>query len=238
MSSSTPLNPTPKPETLKTQVGGSHYKGFAIEPAEFLGRNKIGWLEGDAIVYLCRHALKGGAEDVKKAIHFCRMILEMTYGQTEPSTQVPTPVERFDKLVQELAETSHKARRLDDLVIRISQILAGLLDDVDDNDFIQNRDHAPVFVLDQARDVRKRLVELEAKLALARHKKDDSVIVTEENGKTQITGKGSDQQLVYITNDGEISLNQFYYKEFIDSSTAREIAACLLKAAEIVEDCG
>ena len=34
-----PTNP------LKTQIGGSHYKNFAIQPAEFITKNKLTWLE-------------------------------------------------------------------------------------------------------------------------------------------------------------------------------------------------
>ncbi len=69
---------TTKP--LETQVGGSHYVGFAIQPAEFMHRNEIGFLAGNAIKYLVRYKSKGGAEDIKKAIHYCQMLLEMEYG--------------------------------------------------------------------------------------------------------------------------------------------------------------
>ena len=63
------------------QVGGSHYKGFAIEPIEFVFKNKIPYCEGSAIKYICRHSLKGKADDIRKAIHFLEMLLELEYGE-------------------------------------------------------------------------------------------------------------------------------------------------------------
>lgn len=67
---------------LQVQIGGGHYKDMAIEPAEYIMRNGIPWAEGSAIKYLSRHRKKAGAEDVKKAIHFCQMVLELEYGMT------------------------------------------------------------------------------------------------------------------------------------------------------------
>ena len=61
------------------QEGGQHYKGFAIQPAEFIHRNGIGFMEGNAIKYACRHREKNGAQDIKKAIHYLEMLLEMDY---------------------------------------------------------------------------------------------------------------------------------------------------------------
>lgn len=45
----------PRYESLQNQVGGEHYKGMAITPAEFIIKNDIPWIDGDAIVYICRH---------------------------------------------------------------------------------------------------------------------------------------------------------------------------------------
>jgi hypothetical protein len=58
------------------QIGGGHYKGYAIQPAEFIHRNKIGFLEGNVIKYVCRHPQKGGRQDIEKAIHYLQLLLE------------------------------------------------------------------------------------------------------------------------------------------------------------------
>lgn len=68
------------PETaLDTQVGGSHYKNFRIQPAVFCQENHLNYCESNAIKYLCRHSQKGGAQDLHKAIHYIRMLLEIEY---------------------------------------------------------------------------------------------------------------------------------------------------------------
>lgn len=63
----------------ETQINGDHYKDMAIQPSEFIYRNKLGWLEGNAIKYICRHAKKGGTQDIDKAIHYLQLLKEWTY---------------------------------------------------------------------------------------------------------------------------------------------------------------
>jgi hypothetical protein len=62
------------------QVGGSHYKNMPIQPAHFIRANNIPFHEGCVIEYVCRHRLKNGADDIRKAIHFMEMILEEDYA--------------------------------------------------------------------------------------------------------------------------------------------------------------
>lgn len=70
------------------QVGGDHYKSMAIQPAEFIHRNGIGYMEGCAIKYLCRHKRKNGREDLEKAIHFIRLLIDEEYPKV---VEVPSP---------------------------------------------------------------------------------------------------------------------------------------------------
>ena len=67
------------PNPLKTQEGGTHYKGFEIQPAEFIYTNTIPYLEGCVIKYICRHNLKGGVEDLLKAKHYIDIIISLQY---------------------------------------------------------------------------------------------------------------------------------------------------------------
>ena len=57
------------------QVGGSHYQ-LPIEPIDYIVKNKLGYREGCVIKYVTRHRAKGGAEDIKKAIHYLEFLLE------------------------------------------------------------------------------------------------------------------------------------------------------------------
>lgn len=64
----------------ETQVGGAHYKDFPIQPAEFIHKNGIGFLEGNVIKYVCRHRAKGGKQDLEKALHYLELLIEWSYG--------------------------------------------------------------------------------------------------------------------------------------------------------------
>lgn len=66
-------------DALARQVGGDHYKDTAIQPVEFIQKNGLGFCEGNAIKYICRHKKKGGKQDLEKAIHYLQLLLEMEY---------------------------------------------------------------------------------------------------------------------------------------------------------------
>jgi len=66
---------------LKKQVSGSHYKDYPIQPVEFLQRNELNYCESAAIKYVCRHREKNGAEDIRKAIHYLQLLLEIEYPE-------------------------------------------------------------------------------------------------------------------------------------------------------------
>lgn len=63
-----------------TQVGGGHYKDMEIQPAYYCQKNRLNHCESAIVKYASRHQDKNGAEDIKKIIHYARMILEMEYG--------------------------------------------------------------------------------------------------------------------------------------------------------------
>lgn len=65
---------------LQEQVGGDHYN-LPIQPVEYIHRNGLDFLQGNVVKYITRHKLKNGAEDVRKAIHYCRLILQLEYGE-------------------------------------------------------------------------------------------------------------------------------------------------------------
>lgn len=64
---------------LAKQEGGSHYKDMIIQPVEYITANRLGFLEGNVIKYITRHPVKNGAEDIRKAIHYCELILATRY---------------------------------------------------------------------------------------------------------------------------------------------------------------
>lgn len=64
---------------LNTQVGGNHYKQFAIQPTEFIYKNNIPFLEGNVIECVSRHRQKNGLQDLLEAKHYIDMIIAFEY---------------------------------------------------------------------------------------------------------------------------------------------------------------
>jgi hypothetical protein len=69
-------------DALMKQVGGNHYASMAIQPVEFIVANNLTFLEGNVVKYISRHHAKNGADDVRKAIHYCELILRTVYHDT------------------------------------------------------------------------------------------------------------------------------------------------------------
>lgn len=63
------------------QVGGFHYKTSGMQLSEFLERNKVGFLEGNAMKYVFRHDKKNKEEDLLKAIQYIKFVLKYRYGK-------------------------------------------------------------------------------------------------------------------------------------------------------------
>ena len=64
---------------LDRQVGGNHYKGFPIQPVEFIEKNKLGFLQGCIIKRLCRYDNPDtgkGLQDIDKMEHELELLKE------------------------------------------------------------------------------------------------------------------------------------------------------------------
>jgi hypothetical protein len=70
--------------SFNEQVGGSHYKDMPIQPAEYIHKNGIGFIEGSIIKYVSRWKKKDGLRDLKKARHFLDLLIEMTEERGGP----------------------------------------------------------------------------------------------------------------------------------------------------------
>ncbi len=58
------------------QVGGGHYKDYAIQPLDYILANNIPWCEANVIKYVTRWRSKNGVEDLKKARHYLDLLIE------------------------------------------------------------------------------------------------------------------------------------------------------------------
>ena len=76
---------------LEKQEGGGHYKGFKIQPIEFIHANAIPYMEANVIKYVCRHRDKNGLQDLAKAIHYLEMLIEFEYANRPDKSEHQTP---------------------------------------------------------------------------------------------------------------------------------------------------
>lgn len=70
---------------LDKQVSGSHYKDKGIQPIVYIHANNLGFCEGNVIKYVTRHKDKNGAADIRKAIHYLELLLELEYKDAPPA---------------------------------------------------------------------------------------------------------------------------------------------------------
>jgi hypothetical protein len=63
-------------DPLTAQVGGDHYKNLVIQPVEYITANNLSYLQGSVIKYVTRYQDKNGVEDLQKAIHFIKMMIQ------------------------------------------------------------------------------------------------------------------------------------------------------------------
>jgi len=71
---------------LDIQIGGDHYKGFAIQPIEYIHKNDIGFIAGCIIKRMARFNQIGGkgAQDIEKSIHELDILIAQIQGGAFP----------------------------------------------------------------------------------------------------------------------------------------------------------
>ena len=62
---------------LSEQVGGDHYKDKGIQPIIYIHANNLGFCEGNVVKYVTRWRDKNGVADLKKAIHYLELLIEL-----------------------------------------------------------------------------------------------------------------------------------------------------------------
>lgn len=73
-----------KSDLLANQAPKSqHYKGFKIEPLQYIEENGIGFHEGNVIKYVSRWRQKDGIDDLKKAQFYIERLLELAQEEQE-----------------------------------------------------------------------------------------------------------------------------------------------------------
>lgn len=73
---------------LGRQVGGSHYVGMGIQPVEFWAANGWDSFAGAILKYLSRWKDKNGVADLRKALHFAQLRVELDGAVPPPPVDV------------------------------------------------------------------------------------------------------------------------------------------------------
>lgn len=74
-------------KAIDKQVGGAHYKDDGIQPVVFSHSRNLPFIEGNVVKYICRHRTKHGVEDLKKAMHYIELLIELEYGTDATKTK-------------------------------------------------------------------------------------------------------------------------------------------------------
>lgn len=71
---------------LNTQIGGDHYAKCAIQPIDYIMANGLDHLQGNVIKYVTRYKNKNGVEDLEKAAHYLRIMIEREKAKDASNT--------------------------------------------------------------------------------------------------------------------------------------------------------
>lgn len=64
-------------KSLDVQVGGNHYKGLRMQPAELIATLGLDFFSGNILKYISRYKNKGGLEDLRKAEHYVMLKMDL-----------------------------------------------------------------------------------------------------------------------------------------------------------------
>jgi hypothetical protein len=69
---------------LDYQILGNHYKDKGIQPIIYIHANNLGFCEGNVVKYVTRWKDKGGEADLRKAIHYLELLIQLETEQSQP----------------------------------------------------------------------------------------------------------------------------------------------------------
>lgn len=69
---------------LDKQESGNHYKDKGIQPIVYIYANNLGFCEGNVVKYVTRWKDKGGEADLRKAIHYLELLIQLETKQSQP----------------------------------------------------------------------------------------------------------------------------------------------------------
>lgn len=83
-------------KATEKQIGGNHYKGLKIQPAEYIHANGLDFFQGNIVKYITRFRQKNGKQDLEKIKHYCDLLIEFEYSDKEVN---PIKMEEGDMIL-------------------------------------------------------------------------------------------------------------------------------------------
>ena len=60
-----------------TQIGGDHYQKKGIQPWDIIEQYELDFFAGNIVKYILRYKYKNGLEDLQKAEHYIKKLIEL-----------------------------------------------------------------------------------------------------------------------------------------------------------------
>lgn len=117
--------------SLRSQVGGDHYKGMRYQPVVFASKMRFNFIQGSILKYISRYPQNNGKEDLEKAMHFCQLGVELrpvNFAESvEEEAKKFVQKNGFDTLVEELINdlASQFWFGVSDKILKISEKIYG-----------------------------------------------------------------------------------------------------------------
>lgn len=73
----TELEALTKFKLVGSKSDDSHYTGFSIQPIDLIVSAKLPFLEGEVVAVMCRWKKKGGIKDLKKALGYVQLLIDL-----------------------------------------------------------------------------------------------------------------------------------------------------------------
>lgn len=64
------------------QVGGDHYKTHGVQPWDIIEQYDLNFFAGNVVKYILRYKFKNGLEDLQKAEHYIKKLIELEKAKT------------------------------------------------------------------------------------------------------------------------------------------------------------
>lgn len=69
-------------KSTNNEIGGSHYKDCKFQPIELIKLYRMNFFQGNIVKYVTRFRKKNGREDLRKAIHYAQLGMELAPENT------------------------------------------------------------------------------------------------------------------------------------------------------------